>query len=214
VIVVEGASGGMADSLAAEALGVPDVPGPDLDLYLDAAARCFARHGLGRTKVVDIADELRVSRVTVYRQVGNVESAARLLLARELDRLLSNLLPRVSTAVRSDDIIEIISDALRFAIDHPVLSKVLRDEPELVGVFVVTELDSLLQRLRRLAEPVLAKLQSIGVVSPIADPYLADWVTRVLVTMVLAPPAENVQQHLSAVLTPLLSGPGRAGRRR
>ncbi|HVX17494.1 MAG TPA: helix-turn-helix domain-containing protein [Acidimicrobiales bacterium] len=204
----------MADSLAAEALGVPEVPGPDLDLYLDAAARCFARHGLGRTKVVDIADELRVSRVTVYRQVGNVDRAARLLLARELDRLLSTLLPRLSSATRPDDIIDIIADALRFAIDHPVLSKVLRDEPELVGVFVVTELDSLLERLRRLAEPLLVKLEAIGVKSPVDVAYLADWVTRVLVTMVLAPPADDIDGHLRAVMGPLLARPGRAARQR
>jgi AcrR family transcriptional regulator len=212
--MAEGTSGGMADSLAAEALGVPEVPGPDLDLYLDAAARCFARHGLGRTKVVDIADELRVSRVTVYRQVGNVDRAARLLLARELDRLLSTLLPRLSSATRPDDIIDIIADALRFAIDHPVLSKVLRDEPELVGVFVVTELDSLLERLRRLAEPLLVKLEAIGVKSPVDVAYLADWVTRVLVTMVLAPPADDIDGHLRAVMGPLLARPGRAARQR
>jgi AcrR family transcriptional regulator len=195
----------MAESLAVEALGLPGVPGPDVDVYLDAAARCFARHGLGRTKVVDIADELRVSRVTVYRQLGNVDRAARLLLARELDRLLSALLPRVAAADDPNDVIEVIADAVRFAIEHPVLSKVLRDEPELVGVFVVTELDSLLDRLQLLAAPVLARLESMGVTPPIDLIVLGDWVTRVLVTMVLSPPAEEVGVHLRSLLGPLLT---------
>lgn len=195
----------MGESLAVDALGLPAVPGPDLDTYLDAAARCFARHGLGRTKVVDIADELHVSRVTVYRQLGNVDGAARLLLARELDRLLSSLLPRVASADGADDVVEIIADAVRFAIEHPVLSKVLRDEPELVGVFVVTELDSLLDRLRVLAAPVLTRLDSLGSTPPIDLTDLADWVTRVLVTMVLAPPRTDVGDHLRAVLGPLLA---------
>jgi AcrR family transcriptional regulator len=195
----------VGEPLAIDALGLPEVPGADLDLYLDAASRCFARHGLGRTKVVDIADEMRVSRVTVYRQLGNVDSAARLLLARELDRLLSSLLPRVAGAAAVDDIIVIIADAVRFAIEHPVLSKVLRDEPELVGVFVVTELDSLLDRLRLLAAPVLARLEMLGIAPPIDLTDLADWVTRVLVTLVLAPPSGDVGQHLRSVLGPLLS---------
>jgi AcrR family transcriptional regulator len=195
----------MAESLAVDALGLPEVPGPDLDPYLDAAARCFARHGLGRTKVVDIAEELRVSRVTVYRQLGNVDRAARLLLARELDRLLSALLLRVAAAGDTGDIITIIADAVRFAIEHPVLSKVLRDEPELVGVFIVTELDSLLDRLRLLATPVLARLDALGIAPAVDLTDLADWVTRVLVTMVLAPPSAEVGAHLESVMGPLLS---------
>lgn len=199
----------MGEPLAVDALGLPEVPGADLDVYLDAAARCFARHGLGRTKVVDIADELRVSRVTVYRQLGNVESAARLLLARELDRLLSSLLPRVAGAVDVDDVVSVIAEAVRFAIEHPVLSKVLRDEPELVGVFVVTELDSLLDRLRLLAAPVLSRLDSLGTAPPIDLTDLADWVTRVLVTLVIAPPPGDVGEHLRSVLGPLLSARSR-----
>lgn len=202
----------MAESLAFEAFGLPEVPGPDLDLYLDAAARCFARHGLGRTKVVDIADEVRVSRVTVYRQLGTVEQAARLLLARELDRLLSTLLPRVAVAAAPDDVISIITDAVRYAIEHPVLSKVLRDEPELVGVFIVTELDVLLDRLRLLAAPVLAQLDAMGVGPPIDLTSLADWVTRVLVTMVLSPPAGDLEASLRTMLGPLLSMSGTSPR--
>jgi AcrR family transcriptional regulator len=195
----------MGKSLGVDALGLPAVPGSDLDAYLDAAARCFSRHGLGRTRVVDIADELGVSRVTVYRQLGNVDHAARLLLARELDRLLSSLLPRVASASNADDVIEIIADAVRFAIEHPVLAKVLRDEPELVGAFVATDLSSLLDRLRLLASPLLARLGSIGIAPSIGLADLADWVTRVLVTMVLAPPPTDIGMSLRAVLSPLLA---------
>ena len=41
--------------------GLPEPPPPDLDIYLDAAARCLARHGVGRTSVQDVARELGVS---------------------------------------------------------------------------------------------------------------------------------------------------------
>src|SRR3546814_11660226 len=75
------------------ALGLPPVPAAVLDPYLDAAASCFARHGLRRTRVTDIAEEVGVSRVTVYRQVGTTEDAARLPPARALARLVSSPLP-------------------------------------------------------------------------------------------------------------------------
>ena len=64
-----------------------------------------------------------MSRVTVYRQLGNVDRVARLLLARELDRLLSALLPPSRPQTIPNDVIEVIADAVRFAIEHPVLSK-------------------------------------------------------------------------------------------
>src|SRR3546814_18879186 len=53
--------------------GVPPVPAVELDPYLDAAARCFTRFGITRTRVPDVAAEVGVSRVTVYRPVGTVE---------------------------------------------------------------------------------------------------------------------------------------------
>ena len=64
--------------------GLPPAPPAELDPYLDAAARCLARHGIGRTSVQDVARELGVNRATVYRQVGTVEDMVRLLVAREL----------------------------------------------------------------------------------------------------------------------------------
>ena len=59
-----GHDGVMHDTPVFGTFGVPAVPPPTLDPYLDAAARCFARHGLRRTRVTDIADEVGVSRVT------------------------------------------------------------------------------------------------------------------------------------------------------
>ncbi len=194
----------MTDSIAPTAFGLPDVPGKELDHYLDAAARCFARHGLGRTRVTDIAEEVGVSRVTVYRQVGTVEQAARLLLSRDLDRLLNSLLPKLVAAEMPDDVIAVIANAVEFAIEHPVLSKVLRDEPDLVGGFVIAELDVLLERLELLAEPVVRRLETLGTGRDVDLAVLADWVARVVVTLVVAPPSVPVDAYLRTALSPIL----------
>jgi AcrR family transcriptional regulator len=194
----------MTDSPAFAALGLPTLPSPALDPYLDAAARCFARHGLRRTRVTDIADDVGVSRVTVYRQVGTVEDAARLLLARELDRLVSSLVPTLMAADDADGIVSVIASAVEFATTHPVLSKVLHDEPELVGGFVIAELPTLIDRLLVLAEPVVRRLADLDERARFDIPVLGEWVARVVITMVVAPPKEPPEEFLGKVLLPVL----------
>lgn len=196
----------MTDSPALAALGLPPVPSPALDPYLDAAGRCFARHGLRRTRVTDIAEEVGVSRVTVYRQVGTVEDVARLLLARELDRLVTSLVPKLMTADDADGVVSVIASAVEFATSHPVLSKVVRDEPELVGAFVITELPTLIDRLLVLAEPVVRRLADLDRASRFDIPVLGEWVARVVITMVVAPPAEPPEEFLGKVMLPVLGG--------
>lgn len=194
----------MSESIALAEFGLPDVPPPDLDVYLDAASACFARHGLGRTRVTDIADVVGVSRVTVYRQVGTTEQAARLLLSRELDRLLTSLVPRLADADTPRELVQVIAAAVTFAIEHPVLAKVLRDEPELVGAFVIQELDVLLERLHLLAQPVVGRLDAMGVSPNVDLAHVADVVARVVVTMVVAPPLQPFSTYLERVLGGLL----------
>src|SRR5947207_15454953 len=81
-----GAVAGEILDFPAVAAGLPPVPSTALDTYLDAAASCFARFGVAHTTVPDIARELGVSRMTVYRRLGSVHDALRSLLARELHR--------------------------------------------------------------------------------------------------------------------------------
>jgi AcrR family transcriptional regulator len=190
----------LPEPLVSAALGLPAVPGPELDAYIDAAARCIARHGLRRTRVVDIADEVGVSRVTVYRQLGTIDEAARLLLARELDRLSSAVAPRLWAAASSGEVVDVVVDAVVFAVDHPVLAKVLRDEADLVGAFVVAELRTLLERLRLLADPVLGRLAALGCAPALDAGDLADLLGRLLVTVVVSPPSEDLRSYLRRVL--------------
>ena len=201
----------MTDTSAISALGLPPVPPASLDPYLDAAAHCFARHGLRRTRVTDIAEEVGVSRVTVYRQVGTTEDAARLLLARELDRLVSSLLPTLVAAEDADGIVAVIASAVDFAVNHPVMRKVLQDETDLVGAFVMSEFGTVLDRLLVLAEPVVRRLGDVAGTRDIDVSVLAEWVARVVLTMVVAPPATPPEVFLRKVLGPLLAVTGAAG---
>lgn len=169
------------------AQGLPPVPPADLDPYLDAAAACFARHGVGRTSVPDIARELGISRTTVYRQVGTIEQAARLLLARELHRFLDHLPAVLEGAAGPETVTRLLAAVVHFAREHPVLAKVLADEPELIGPFLTQDLPDLVARVTAIATPLLDRAMAAGLVRHQDPAVLAEFVVRTTVSLVLAP---------------------------
>ena len=185
--------------------GVPPVPRAELDPYLDAAARCFARFGIGRTRVPDVAAEVGVSRVTVYRQVGTVEDMARLLLARDLHRLLLSLAPAVQGASGPDTVVSLVETITEHARSHPVLSKVLRDEPHLIGPVLVSDLGTVAARVADVVAPLLEALMAAGQLARRDPRVVAEWLVRQTVTLILAPPPGDLRAHLAELLVPALT---------
>jgi len=188
------------------AQGLPPVPPAELDPYLDAAAACFARHGISRTSVPDIARELGISRTTVYRQVGTVEQAARLLLARELHRFLAHLPGVLAGAAGPETVTRLLAAVVLFAREHPVLAKVLADETELIGPFLTVELPDLVARVSEIATPLLERAMTAGLIHRRDPAGLAEFLVRTTVSLVLAPPpgdlGEFLDQTVLAVLAP------------
>ncbi|MDP1820565.1 MAG: TetR/AcrR family transcriptional regulator [Acidimicrobiales bacterium] len=201
-------SSGLPDDawhLPSLAEGLPPVPPPELDPYLDAAAVCLARHGISRTSVPDIARELGISRTTVYRQVGTVEQAARLLLARELHRFLAHLPAVLAGAVGPDALTKLFAAVVLFARDHPVLAKVLADEPELIGPFLTRELPELVDRVSAIATPLLDRAMDAGLVHSRDSAVLAESLVRTMISLVLAPPRGDLAAFLDQTVLPLLA---------
>src|SRR5207237_1021746 len=141
----------------AVAAGLPPVPAAPLDPFLDAAAKCFARFGVGHTTVPDIARELGVSRMTVYRRIGSVADALRSLLARELHRLVVHLADRLAGAPPlPETIVELTEVVVSHATSHPVLTKTLADEPDLVGPVLLDSFSGIVDHVSAVASPMLA----------------------------------------------------------
>jgi AcrR family transcriptional regulator len=187
--------------------GIPAPPDPSLDPFLDAAARCFARHGISRTSVQDIAAELKVNRATVYRQVGNVDSVVRLLLARDLNRLLGTLPVLLAAPLGPSTIVALLDGVVTFAREHPVLAKVLRDEPELIGPFLVADHDELVGRITAAVAPLLAVAMDAGWLARRDAVVVADWLVRLTISLVLAPPSGSLPAFLGELLLPALTPP-------
>lgn len=186
------------------ATGLPEPPPATLDPLLDAAARCFARHGVGRTSVQDVARELGINRTTVYRQVGNVDAMVRLLLARDLHRLLVALPTGLEGRAGPEAVIEVMEAVIAFAWQNPVLTKVLADEPELIGPFVVTDLTELLGRVAAATTPLLQAAMDAGLLARRDPAVVAEWLARIALSVIAAPPSGPLRPFLAEILEPAL----------
>lgn len=187
------------------AVGIPPAPPAQLDPYLDAAAEVFARHGITRSSVQDIARRLGLNRATVYRQVGSVDAIVRLLLAREIHRALSQLPAPPAAGSGPGYVVDLVTALVDFAREHPVALKVLRDEAELIGPFLVTDMPDLVARVSETLHPLLGAAMSAGIIARRDPAVLAEWLTRIGLSLIIAPPAAGVRHFLAAVLEPALT---------
>jgi AcrR family transcriptional regulator len=184
--------------------GIPTAPSDELDPYLDAAARCFVRYGVRRTSVQDVANELGVNRATVYRQVGTIDHQIRLLIARDLHRLLTELPGSLAGKSGPRAVIELMATIIRYASTHPVLAKVLQDEPEVIGPFLASDLPEVIARVTSALAPLLrAAMASSQIAQRDAD-LLAESLVRLGITLILAPPAGELDAFLAELLVPTL----------
>src|SRR5256885_12881876 len=163
----------------AVAAGLPPVPSTALDPFLAAAASCFARFGVAHTTVPDIARELGVSRMTVYRRLGSVHDALRSLLARELHRLVVHLAGELDGAPPSPEtIVELTEVVVRHAGSHPVVRKSLADEPDLVGPVLLDSFSGIVDNVAVVAGPMLTAAMEAGLVRRQDPVVLPDWLVR------------------------------------
>jgi len=191
--------------------GLPPAPPPELSAALDAASRCFARHGITRTSMTDIGRELGVSRSGIYRQLGSIERAVRLLLAREVHELVTGrLLTVIDSATGPETVIAVVEEVVRYARRHPVLVKVLADEPEIIGPFLVTDLPDATAQVAAMVQPVLEMAMKAGLVARQDAGALAGWLVRLAVVLILDPPRQAIRPLLDQLLLPALD-PNRGG---
>jgi len=183
--------------------GLPAPPPASLDPYLDAAARCFARHGIRRTSPQDVAAELKVNRTTVYRQVGNVESMLRLLSARELHRLLGEVHRAIGGALGPETVVEVLVGVVDLVRAHPVVAKVLADERELIGLGM-DDIPELLGRIAAAIVPPLELAMAAGFLARRDPVVVAEWLARVAGSAVIAPPPGDLADFFRVFIVPTL----------
>ncbi|HVK29504.1 MAG TPA: TetR family transcriptional regulator [Nocardioides sp.] len=111
---------GVADALASAA--------PSLrDRLLEAAVQIMTTSGWGRVTMARLADDVGVSRQTVYNEIGTKNDLAEAMVMRELDRFLAGVTR--SFDENPDDLIGAIRDSarrvLKYAEDNALLHAVV-----------------------------------------------------------------------------------------
>lgn len=159
------------------------------DRIVDATLRCIGRWGIAKTTVDDVAREAGVGRATLYRQFpGGRDALFEAVVTTETARFfgrLDDLVAGVSTL--EDFLVVAIVEAATTLTDHAPLRFLVAHEPEVVLPHLAFSKGDLV----------------LGAVSALAGPYLepwlgdpevaaraAEWVTRILLSYLMAPSAD------------------------
>jgi AcrR family transcriptional regulator len=156
---------------------------------IDAALRCIARWGIGKTTLDDVAREASCSRATIYRLFpGGKDSLLDATARLELYRFFTGLARRLDEAVGLEDVLVAgMAYAAQALAGHDALRFVLAYEPEVILPRVAFHhADRVLSAVSAFAAPYLAPH-----VGPDDAPRVAEWVTRLVLSYTLAP-AEGV----------------------
>lgn len=188
---------------------LPARPSPGLDRALDATAACLARHGLARTSMTDLAKEMGVSRSTLYRHFSSVEEAAWALSAREAYRFFDSFGHLVRTGAGPEAVVDLAAEFVRFATTHPVMARLLHDEPEFLGRVATTHMAALVDYAAAVVTPLVAAAMDGGMIARRDPARLAQWMGRVVAICILAPPDGGPDALLREMLLPVLV-PGEA----
>jgi AcrR family transcriptional regulator len=196
--------GAPGDPLARLLERLPERPAASLDRALDATSACLARHGLARTSMTDIAKEMGVARSTLYRSFGSVEEAAWALLAREAYRFFDAFGEIVAHGSGARSIVALAAEFVRYTREHPVMTRLLHDEPEFVGRVMTSHFGALVDYAAAVVTPLVGAAMQGGII-PRRDPArLAQWMGRVVAVCILAPPPSGLDELLEEMLLPVL----------
>ena len=100
--------------------------------------------GLRRTSLTDVARRAGVSRMTVYREYGDAPTLWRSLLTEEIGAVVAAADQAALAASRNgrERLVTAVIEAVSRLAEHPLVTRVLELDPELILPFVVDRLGS------------------------------------------------------------------------
>ena len=154
--------------------------------------------------MTDVAREMGVARSTLYKQVGSVEQAAWALLVREAYRFFDAFGALVAGGGGPRAMVTLTADFIRFAGEHPVLGRLLRDEPGFVGDVVTHSAGAVVDGAAAIVAPLVSSAMDNGMIRRRDPALLAAWLGRVVAICILAPPPGDLEAVLTEMLLPIL----------
>lgn len=188
--------------------GLPARPDPAVVPFLDAACRAVERFGWSRTTMRDIAREAGVERTTVYRHVGSMGDVYRSMVAHEAHKLVEAIPAWIPAGADGPaTVVEVLASAVEYCLDHPVLAKVVADEPDVVTSFLHEGVPSVIDLLADLLAPVVVAAMDAGRIARHDPVVITQWAVRIGLSLLIAPPPGELRPFLEAVLRPALAVP-------
>ena len=159
------------------------------EIILDAAEDCFATAGVRGTTVEDIAAAAGVSRITVYRRIGNRDQIVLSVLLRIVDRYLVRLRPRLlAQPTLADAIVVLIRSTVRAARRDDLGLLFASEELGATGTPIPGAMAPLAERFGDLIAASSEQLE--GRLGPgVSAIDAGEWVLRVIVSLATTEPA-------------------------
>lgn len=188
---------------------------------VDAAEKCFARYGVAKTTVEDIAVAAGMSRATVYRAfAGGRDEVILAVLLADLRRFLDALADRLRGQTSVEDaIVDGIVDAVAFARDEPRVGLLLA--PDAAGhtqAAVAGAAERVLDLCADYVRPQFARAQRQGVLRGDIDVEgTVEFLFRTISSLIALPRArseEDTRRFLLTYVVPALVTRARARRAR
>ncbi|MEV7303655.1 TetR/AcrR family transcriptional regulator [Streptomyces clavifer] len=202
-----------SEALLATAMAQPPPSDALSEQILDAAREQFMTFGLRRSTVDDVAKRAKVSRVTVYRRIGNKDSLVSACLLREYRRFVMDVDDAVAALPTMEDrLVEGFVAVLQHIREHPLVGGLLKLEPEIMLPFLTLESGPALLAMREyLADRLRHAQRAEG--RPETDPTpVAELMVRITVSFLLNPVScfeldddEQVRAFARRYLVPLIS---------
>jgi len=152
---------------------------------IDGALRCFARWGVGKTTLDDIARESNCSRATVYRLFpGGKGGLTQAVAEREVARLLLVVTDAIDEAPDIESLLvgAIVATA-RFIDGNDALMMVMRHEPEVLMPFLAFDrLDPILEVSSAFLGPLVARF-----IDPALAAEVVEWGARLVLSYTCEP---------------------------
>lgn len=185
--------------------GLSQPPDESVWPYLEAAGRAVQKFGWARTTMGDIAREAGVERTTIYRRVGSMPDVFRLMVAHELHKLVRAVPDLVPPDTDGPGVVvEVVAASVEHCRSHPVLTKVIDHEPELVSSLLVDGVPAIIERISELLDPTVASAMDTGFLARRDPTVVTQWIARIGLSLLVAPPPGDLRTFLDAVLRPLL----------
>lgn len=159
------------------------------EIIIDAAEDCFAVVGVRGTTVDDIAAAAGVSRITVYRRVGNRDQIVLAVLVRVTERYLARLQPRLlAQPTVADATVLLVRSTVRAARRDDLSLLFASEERGATGAPIPEAVGPLSERFGESLAFIADRLPG-SLAAGVAPAEAGEWILRVIVSLATTEPA-------------------------